>query len=559
MAYLKKREVWTWLSMLKPGTYTLPDAVLQQFPYTGKNPGRYKARIQRICDEWEGRTSAEPPMEQYDPEPPITQGTMEDPAERRIGPRTGKQTYVFTCAQNNTDLIPEHWWKALMNLVDHYEAELHVSRFTYNKASYGKNSVKPGTTKLTDTRDLFYAPEIEPYISDEDIQITDDLVWLGSVSLQPTAVNPIAGWQNHTRHASCILPHTKLAMESVPTMKSDPAKFIFTTGSVTQRNYIQKGAGQKADFHHVFGALLVEVDENGDWWARQLNFDKNGTLYDLTNRFTAEGVTSCTVEAITHGDIHGYKMDTAVCDTVFRDGGMLDTLHPQHQFFHDIIDFMPRNHHNRRDFQFVNDMRRDGTERVLDEFRFVSDWFMRHCVRNWCRSHIVVSNHDQAIDTWLADRSNLDDPANVRDWLQLNHERAVYGPGYHAFARSMDRFMHGARMSLRGHRYATLSLPRIIKEDQSFKILGQIEAGLHGHLGPNGARGTPRNLRTAGKANTGHTHSAGIVEGVYTAGVLGKLDMGYNRGLSSWSHSSIITYANGKRTIVTHRAGKWWR
>jgi hypothetical protein len=102
------------------------------------------------------------------------------------------------------------------------------------------------------------------------------------------------------------------------------------------------------------------------------------------------------------------------------------------------------------------------------------------------------------------------------------------------------------------------TLPEVILEDESLKISG-IECGMHGHLGPNGARGNPRNLRTVGKANTGHTHSAGIVEGVYTAGVLGNLDMEYNKGPSSWSHSSILTYANGKRTIITHRAGKWFR
>ena len=95
-------------------------------------------------------------------------------------------------------------------------------------------------------------------------------------------------------------------------------------------------------------------------------------------------------------------------------------------------------------------------------------------------------------------------------------------------------------------------------EDESLKIAG-IEHGMHGHLGPNGARGNPKNLRTAGKANTGHTHSAGIVDGVYTAGVYGELDMGYNKGLSSWSHSFIITYPNGKRTICTIKDGRAWR
>ena len=35
--------------------------------------------------------------------------------------------------------------------------------------------------------------------------------------------------------------------------------------------------------------------------------------------------------------------------------------------------------------------------------------------------------------------------------------------------------------------------------------------------------------------------------------------MGYNKGLSSWSHSLIVTYANAKRAILTIREGRAWR
>ena len=99
-----------------------------------------------------------------------------------------------------------------------------------------------------------------------------------------------------------------------------------------------------------------------------------------------------------------------------------------------------------------------------------------------------------------------------------------------------------------------------VREDESRKVHGtDIEAGVHGHLGPNGARGSPTNLRTIGKANTAHTHSAGIIDGIYTAGVYGSLDMGYNKGPSSWSHSLIVTYLNGKRAILTIKNGKAWR
>ena len=96
-----------------------------------------------------------------------------------------------------------------------------------------------------------------------------------------------------------------------------------------------------------------------------------------------------------------------------------------------------------------------------------------------------------------------------------------------------------------------------LEEDDSFIVHG-IEQGLHGHRGPNGARGNAKGFRSIGrKVNIGHSHSAGIIDGVYVAGVSGLLDMDYNKGPSSWSHSHILTYTNGKRTIITMKNGKW--
>jgi hypothetical protein len=57
--------------------------------------------------------------------------------------------------------------------------------------------------------------------------------------------------------------------------------------------------------------------------------------------------------------------------------------------------------------------------------------------------------------------------------------------------------------------------------------------------------------------NVGHSHTAAIKDGVYYAGVIGRLNMGYNQGGSSWSHSNIVTYKNGKRAIVTISNNKW--
>lgn len=483
---------------------------------------------------------------------PVIGGTLEAPDMRRE--RAQGNTFVFTCAQSNT-FLNEDFFTALEQYCAFHDATMHISRFTYNKGSVGRNSVKPGSKKSSDTDDIWYDPRITPYVSDSPLEITDDLIWCGELNILPTRINPLSSYKGYTRQSSGIIPHAKMALESVPTMKGDPAKFLYTTGTVTQRNYIQKSAGQVADFHHVFGAIVVEVDERGTWWARQLNADKNGGFYDISGYWTKDGLDPrrLDVQAITHGDIHWTKVDHAVLETVFApEVGVVDQLRPKEQFFHDTIDFTARNHHNIKDPHFLHEMMLCGTDNVQSEFAEVGEFLCETAYRPWSKHLIVVSNHDQAIETWLRNTSAVNDPVNARFWHEMNaHCYIVRENGQKArpFKDALSAYLTEVFQST----------AQFIQEDDSYRILDEIEAGLHGHLGPNGARGNPKNLRTVGKANTAHTHSAGIVEGVYTAGVYGNLDMGYNKGLSSWSHSLIVTYPNAKRAILTIKSGKAWR
>ncbi|MCK4816613.1 hypothetical protein KA005_12660, partial [bacterium] len=79
-----------------------------------------------------------------------------------------------------------------------------------------------------------------------------------------------------------------------------------------------------------------------------------------------------------------------------------------------------------------------------------------------------------------------------------------------------------------------------------------------GHRGANGSRGTPRQFTKIGpKVTHGHVHSPSIIEGVYTCGVSGVLDMVYNKGPSSWAQTHCIQYSNGKRALITIINGKY--
>lgn len=475
-------------------------------------------------------------------------GVIQSPEDTRIVLPVERRTMVFTSAQSNT-LLHEGFFENLLLYCNINSAQLHVARFTYNKKNHGEHSRKPGDKQSSDQDAVWFDPKIAPYISDEQIEIAPGLVWCGELNILPTRVDPLTGFEAYGRGASVIVPHVKMAMRSVARMKGEPPRFMYSTGTVTQRNYIEQAAGQKASLHHVYGALVVEVDERGNWWARQINADGDGNFYDLDKTYGyLTGDPSSPVASITHGDLHGYKFDPEVVSSA---SCMVHALKPQWNVFHDTIDFMPRNHHNMKDPWHMGDVARGSQESVQKEFTVGAN-LIRTIRGDHGAVAVITSNHDTALDTWLKNTAGFHDGKNSAFWCQQNAMRLSKGPCYKPFpavmikelAAAFDTAMHGSLY--------------IIDEDQSLIIAG-IEHGLHGHLGPNGARGAPKNLRVVGKANTAHTHSASIYDGVYTAGVYGKLDMGYNKGPSSWSHSAIITHCNGKRQIVTLADGKFWR
>ncbi|QPC44949.1 hypothetical protein HW532_20950 [Kaustia mangrovi] len=479
-----------------------------------------------------------------EPEKPLAGGTLEAPDERR---RTlpGRR-FLFTAAQNNT-FLHTPFWEALLHFAELNDAELHVSRFSYNKTGWGNQRI----TK--DDDELWYDPKIKPYVLDEQVKVADGLIFCGELDILPTAVTPLGTLQNYTGPNSGIVPHTKVHMQSQATMKHEPAKFMYTTGACTLRNYIERKAGQVATFHHVFGALYVEIDEDGDWFARQLMADDNGVFYDIDTAYGpgwSAPASDMGYSLVTLGDIHIEKIDPYALGGAF---GMMNAVKPRHVFVHDLIDFEPRNHHNLSDPYFRARQHFQGID-VVEHGMIAGARFLHGLNRAFPDAiiNVIRSNHDQAFERWLQDPRGVEDPVNSRYWHEANYQklRAIEA------GNDLDVFVW-AMSDAERKRGLDLSGVRFIAEDESV-VIHDIEHGMHGHRGPNGARGNPKAFRQLGrKANTGHTHSAGIVDGVWTAGVLAKLDMDYNTGPSSWSHSSIITYPSGKRCIVTQRGNKW--
>jgi hypothetical protein len=81
---------------------------------------------------------------------------------------------------------------------------------------------------------------------------------------------------------------------------------------------------------------------------------------------------------------------------------------------------------------------------------------------------------------------------------------------------------------------------------------------LHGDRGANGAKGTIMGIaKLDRKVNGADKHQIAIYNHAYFCGTSGKLDQGWNHGLSSWTHAHTVTYVNGTRAIYSIWKGAW--
>lgn len=459
---------------------------------------------------------------------PITAGadTAED-GETKLP--AGK--YIVFAVQNNTDanLVA---LACLQNMADKVGAQLIGCRMRYNK-----NAFQQGLDVVDD--ELFYAPELKPYIMEGNIDIGGQVLLMADANVLPTAKNPLSGFQLAGGSRDVIIPASSYALQCLPALKGREPKRLASTGALTKRNYIMRKAGAVAALAHNIGGLFVEVfaDERRPQ-IRQLEvMPGSSSVYDFDGvnavEYTKEGVM-CLAQpaALNLGDIHAEKMSDTRLENICR---LVANSEAQAIICHDVLDFTSRNHHNRKNptFLYEQTCERATVEGDLFKVRKVLFDIVSAAAGE---VYVIRSNHDDALIRWLDESDYKLDPENALTYLEMQAAR------YKAIKEGRDYY------PLRDY----LRMPEGVAfndTDESLVIAG-VEMGEHGHHGANGSKGSPSQFRNWGvKMNTGHTHSPSIYGGVYTAGVSAALDMGYNVGASAWAYAHIITFENGARQV----------
>ena len=470
------------------------------------------------------------------------------------------ERHVLTAAQNDT---PVHgpFLTNLKAYCAYVGARLHIGRFTYQVARAGDRARKEG--EATRERAHTWAKELADYLTSERIQF-GDLLFCAEMNTLPTAERPLSGLHTYGQGKTAIFPHAKVALETVPTGGDGLPPVVLSTGACTVPSYSDTKAGHKGEFHHVLGSVVVEVDSANRTWFRHLLGKQDGSFQDL-DIAVANGRARAghSVEAITYGDLQlpfldpevaaaTWGIDADTCQPIESGEAMIDALRPRYGFYHDTIDFKSISHHDEKSPRERFRVFVEGQHLVEAEFHRAAR-FLAAAGRDFQRAVIVQSNHDIWIDRWLDRFDHRRDRANALMFLRLETARmeaeARGESGFNVFRSALADACGG-------------DLPAdFVPEGGSYVICqgaGGIECGQHGHLGPNGGAASPRALaRVSGKATVGDKHSPAIVDGLYVAGTSSLLRLGYNKGPSSWRHAHVVTYANGKRTLVFLQGGRW--
>ena len=472
-----------------------------------------------------------------DPSAPVRgpAGPVVEPVFKR--PLGKTRRLIITAAQNATP-VDEKFFGSLLTYARVNKAELLVIPLRY------RNPTSQFTPK--DQKDDWWAPELEPYLWNQRKRVNENLQLMADIKIQAATSDPLTQFESISGPESGIFGHTKLQQRTIPVPKNKLPKILTTTGACTLPNYTDTKRGKIGEFHHATAAVIVEV--SGKSFHMRHVVATNGEFNDLNTHYSPSGATKAPRPlAVVLGDTHVDFVDPAVEKATFGKGGIVDTLDPQVLVFHDLIDNYAINpHHVGNPFNAVA-KRRAGRDSVAAEVERAISYVARRA--SAARPAVVVSsNHDDFLRRWIVKADWKEDAENAETYLSIALEmveQTRLGP-------SGTDTPSPFRMLIRGTPHV-----RSLGLHESL-VLGGVELGMHGEIGPNGARGSIKNLRRIGtRSIIGHSHTPGIEEGCYQVGTSTRLRLEYNLGPSSWLNTHCVLHADGKRQLINIINGKW--
>lgn len=375
----------------------------------------------------------------------------------------------------------------------------------------------------------------------DDTKLNDNISLCG-IQVSAKQIKPITGLQRlGNREGSYVFASPKQFLEYIPAGNSRVNNFtIMTPGACTRPQYftetfVSKRLSYIAKNDHTIGAIIIELQDDKRFDFRQIQASEDGSFIDMGTQYTPEGETSKVPVNIVFGDLHGIHVDEDAVAYFIDKFGDFDV---NNIFLHDVFDAYSISHHvkdiaERAERSGKNKGNlKDELDETFDLLKTIGDNLTAETV------NIVKSNHDEFLDRYLSEGRYISDPEN--HLISLKIATALF---------------EDTDILQRGFEIVGYEIPenwKFLSRSDSVKIAG-VECAAHGDLGLNGAKSSLNSLeKIYGDCITGHTHSAAIQRGVFRVGTLSALDMRYNRGPSSWTHTCCLLYENGQRQLINY-------
>jgi hypothetical protein len=377
-----------------------------------------------------------------------------------------------------------------------------------------------------------------------DVQLNSNL-FLSSIKLSAKHIDPITGLSRiGQENGSFIYASPKQRLHYTPIRNNKMPHALMTTGAITlpdyaTERYMSERTAYLAKADHVIGALVVEIQDDDLFHFRQLQADNRGGFADLNKYYTPKDIEDIRPVELVFGDWHSRRTNEVVKQAVKH---LVNFLKPEGIVLHDSFDGQSINHWIDDDTITRAILYLENKLSLEEELKFFTNDIEE--LATWAkRLTIVKSNHDVFLDRFLRKGKYTRDPIN----LPISAKLAG------AMIQKQDPLKYAAEVlfGLQAKNVRWLAI------DEDYEV-AKIQLGAHGHKGPNGSRGSLKNMEVAyGNCVSGHDHTGGILRQSWKVGTLSDLRLGYNEGASSWVHSVCSVYGNGNRQLINFIDGTY--
>lgn len=388
-----------------------------------------------------------------------------------------------------------------------------------------------------------FDPRLEAYLDKFVTEYTfNDYLMAFDAQLNPQQTNPLTGL-NRIRHSnskvqntSLIVAHSKQMYEPKASGNALKPRVLYSTGCITKPEYLNNRVGRIAREDHELGGLIVEI-KNNKYFIRPVQFDAQGTFIDLGTRYYPNGKTKRErAEFVNIGDEHAGHHTKELRNTLHD---ILKYLDPKAVGRNDLFDGTSINPHM-KDNLFTKSklpIQFQSIENELKVAKEIAFDILPHVSKD-CKIYMIDSNHHDFLERYLKAGKYIYDTVNY----EIAHRMIVM-----KFDKKnpLKEYLDPENKMI------------WLKTTQDLYVEGY-QVNAHGHMGPDGARGSNINLEQVyGKVLKAHDHKIVKRHGLISCGHFSSDRHGYNQGPSTWLPGLGVIYKGGQVQTITVIDGEW--